>query len=284
MEKAVHCAAGTLSLVATPIGNLADISERARQVLQQADLIAAEDSRHSRKLLGHCAIDRPLLSYHDHSPPARRRQILQRLLDGANIALISDAGTPLIADPGYRLVREARELGIEVAVVPGPCAVIAALCGCGLPCDRFCFEGFLPPLAGARRRRLERLRGERRTMVFYEAPRRVRACLDDMARAFGARRAAALAREMTKRHEQWLAGDLQQLGQRMQAQGCRGEFVLVVAGAGDDAPAQTCAQAEILLHELMAELPPARAVRLAARISGQPRAQLYEMAMRLQRG
>ena len=197
-----------LYVVATPIGNLGDMSPRAVEILQQVDLILAEDTRRSRVLLNHFNIESELASYHDHTPPARTRAILQRLAAGAAMALISDAGTPAVSDPGYRLIDGAHNLDVAVRAVPGPCAAAAALSVCGLPIERFVFEGFLPARAASRRRRLQALRAETRTMLFFETPHRLSACLDDMVDIFGPGRQATLVREISKHHETARRGEL----------------------------------------------------------------------------
>ncbi|HCW88564.1 MAG TPA: 16S rRNA (cytidine(1402)-2'-O)-methyltransferase, partial [Marinobacter sp.] len=193
--------AGTLFVVATPIGNLEDLSARARSVLGAVDRILAEDTRHSGRLLQHLGISKPMMSLHDHNERDRLEQVLDLLGQGERLALISDAGTPLISDPGYVLVRELRARGITVVPVPGACALIAALSAAGLPTDRFVFEGFLPPKSGARKRALEQCRQQTATIVFYESPRRIAGCVADMAETFGGTREIVLARELTKTFE-----------------------------------------------------------------------------------
>lgn len=273
--------AGTLYVVATPIGNLADMVPRAVEILHTVDLVAAEDTRHSGRLLAHFAIDTLLLSYHDHSNAGQSERVLAALQAGKNVALISDAGTPLIADPGYRLVRAARAQGCQVTPVPGPCAAIAALSAAGLPSDRFAFEGFLPAKRGARRYRLEALAREPRTLVFYEAPHRIADTLGDLCDLFGREREAALARELTKTFETFLTGTLTTILAVVAADANqqRGEIVLVVGGAdpGDDAGAM--AEAERVLGLLLAELPLKQAAELAARITGGSKNLLYQKAL-----
>ena len=188
-------------MVATPIGNLGDLSPRAREILQTCSLIAAEDTRHTGILLKHFGIHTPQLSLHDHNEQRRAGEIIQRLRDGASVALVSDAGTPAISDPGFELARAVAAAGFEIIAVPGPCAAIAALSIAGLPTDRFCFEGFLPARGAARRKRLQALKQEARTLVLYEAPHRVRDMLEDCAAVFGAERSAVVVREITKLHE-----------------------------------------------------------------------------------
>ncbi len=213
---AVNSAIGTLYVVATPIGNLEDISARALRILNEVALIAAEDTRHSARLLQHFGIKTPLAACHEHNERDEGGRFIQRLLAGDSVALISDAGTPLISDPGYHLVRQARAACVRVVPVPGACALVAALCAAGLPSDRFIFEGFLPAKRTGRRTRLEQLRQEPRTLIFYEAPHRILDCLQDMASVFGGERVAVLGRELTKTFEtlkgrrspRWSSGSL----------------------------------------------------------------------------
>jgi len=268
---------GTLYVVATPIGNLADLSHRAREVLAAVDVIAAEDTRHTRGLLSHFGIERPLVSLHEHNERKVLEDLLARLAAGASVAQVSDAGTPLVSDPGFHLVRAAQEAGIRVVPVPGPSAVLTALCAAGVPTDRFVFEGFLPAKEGARRKRLEALAAEPRTLVFFEAPHRIAETLADMATTLGGAREAALARELTKTFETirraplaelacWVAEDPNQR---------RGELVIVVHGA----PAtenELDAEALRILKLLAAELPPRQAAALAAEITGKKKNLLYQ--------
>jgi 16S rRNA (cytidine1402-2'-O)-methyltransferase len=268
---------GTLWVVATPIGNLEDFSPRAQRVLREVALIAAEDTRHSKPLLAHFGIGTPLAALHEHNEREAMAPLLARLEAGEDLALISDAGTPLISDPGFRLVRAAREAGHRVSTVPGACAAIAALSVAGLPSDRFVFEGFLPAKAVARRARLRELAHEPRTLVFYESSHRIRECCGDLADAFGAQREARLLRELTKLYETALGDTLEAICERLDGDGNqqRGEFVLVVAGAGEAADDKVVEGLRVyaLLRE---ELPPAQAAKLAAAISGAPRRALYE--------
>jgi 16S rRNA (cytidine1402-2'-O)-methyltransferase len=272
-----------LHIVATPIGNLGDLSARARDVLASVNLIAAEDTRHTRQLLQACGVDRPLTSLHEHNEAEKSQALIARLLNGESIALVSDAGTPLISDPGFDLVGAARARGVSVVAVPGPCAAIAALSVAGLPTDRFVFEGFLPAKSAARRARLEKLAAEPRTLVFYEAPHRLVDLLHDLAAVFTPQRKAAVSRELTKRFETTHAGPLQELIALAEANAdmSRGEIVVIVAG---DAASERSAQAlnaEQLLRALLEELPPAQAAKIAARLTGEKRADLYEQASRL---
>lgn len=229
---------GKLYVVGTPIGNLDDLTPRAREVLAAADVIAAEDTRRTRGLLSRIGVEARLIAYHEHNEEKRTAELLERVAGGESIALVSDAGTPLISDPGWRLVRAAREAGLDVVPVPGPSAAIVALCAAGLPTDRFVFEGFLPRRSGARAERLRELKHERRTLVFYEAVHRLAETLAALAEHFGADRGAALARELTKVHEQIRSGTIADLIAKLGAEiPLLGEFVIVVAGdEGDDSP------------------------------------------------
>lgn len=267
---------GTLHVVATPIGNLGDLSARALETLGSVDAICAEDTRHTRQLLSHFGLERPLLALHQHNEDAQAAQLVRRLLAGDSLALVSDAGTPLVSDPGFRLVRAAREAGVRVSPVPGACAAIAALSVAGLPSDRFVFEGFLPAKGGARRERLARLAAEPRTLMFYESAHRIEEALVDMAAAFGPGRPAVLARELTKLFETVLDGPLADLLARVQADPNqrRGEFVVIVEGAGEDADARVT-EGRRLYARLVEHLPPSTAAKLAADLSGAPRKALY---------
>jgi 16S rRNA (cytidine1402-2'-O)-methyltransferase len=269
-------APGTLYIVATPIGNRDDISARAVQVLRAVAVIAAEDTRHSRPLLIHHNIATPLMTVHDHNEREALADVIGRLQGGADVALISDAGTPLISDPGFRLVRAVREAGIRVVPLPGPCAAIAALSVAGLPSDRFVFEGFLPAKSSARRARLQALAGEARTLIFYESGHRIVDSLEDMRLAFGDAREAVLARELTKIYETVIDQPLAALAARVIADPDqqRGECVVLVAGAPDDADS-ALAEGMRVFALLREELPASRAAKLAAAITGAPRKALY---------
>ncbi|WP_084341767.1 16S rRNA (cytidine(1402)-2'-O)-methyltransferase [Ectopseudomonas oleovorans] len=273
---------GSLYVVATPIGNLDDISARALRILREVALIAAEDTRHSARLLQHFGIQTPLAACHEHNERDQGGRFLARLRAGEDVALISDAGTPLISDPGYHLVRQARAAGFAVVPVPGACALIAALSAAGLPSDRFIFEGFLPAKAAGRRARLEQVREEPRTLIFYEAPHRILECLQDMREVFGDDRPALLARELTKTFEtlqglplaelcEWVAADSNQQ---------RGECVVLVAGwqapEGEEA---VSAEALRVLDLLLSEMPLRRAAALAAEITGVRKNVLYQVAL-----
>jgi 16S rRNA (cytidine1402-2'-O)-methyltransferase len=269
-------ASGRLYVVATPIGNLEDISQRALRVLAEADVVAAEDTRHSRALLARHGVDRPLLALHEHNEEQQARRLVERLCAGESVALISDAGTPLLSDPGYRLVGLAAEAGIEVVAVPGASAVTAALSISGLPTDRFAFEGFLPARGAARRKALDHLRSETRTLVFFESSHRIADCLQDLAAEFGAERRAAVCREMTKQFETVLRGSLGELRQRLadDPDQRRGEFVLVVAGR-DAAPGAALPEAVRLARELAPLVGASQAARTAARLYDVPRREIY---------
>lgn len=269
---------GRLQVVATPIGNLGDLSERARAALAAADVIAAEDTRHSGALLKTLGIARPMVSLHEHNEPQRAAQLLARLERGETVVLVSDAGTPLLSDPGLELVQRAVAAGHEVQVLPGPSAITAALAVAGLPTDRFCFEGFLPARAAARRSALAALAGETRTLVFFEAPHRIAETLDDMAAQFGGERAAVVVRELTKMHESVYRGSLAELARRARSEPnfTRGELTLVVHGTtarrGTDER-----ELRRTVEILSKELPPGRAAAVAAQLTGAPRAAAYAL-------
>jgi 16S rRNA (cytidine1402-2'-O)-methyltransferase len=282
-------AAGRLYVVATPIGNLGDLSARARETLQSCAVIAAEDTRHTGILLKHFGIQTPQLSLHDHNEQQRAGDIIERLRQGASVALVSDAGTPAISDPGFELVRAVAAAGFEIISIPGPCAAIAALSIGALPTDRFCFEGFLPARGAARRKRLQSLAAEARTLVLYEAPHRVRETLEDCAAVFGGERGATVAREITKMHERTYRGSLRELLERAESDPdfTRGEIVLVVAGAPqtgaeDDRGADGHGGAlDRALKILLAELPLKQAARLAAQITEARDNEAYKRALHL---
>ena len=268
--------AGTLHVVATPIGNLGDLSPRALEVLRAVAAVCAEDTRHTRRLLAHFGIERPLLAVHEHNEDEVAAKLVERLRGGESLALVSDAGTPLVSDPGFRLVRAARAAGIKVSPVPGPCAFVAALSVAGLASDRFVFEGFLPSKASARRERLAAFVAEPRTLVFYESAHRIEAALADCVAAFGSERPAVLARELTKLFETLLDGTLGELQSTLAADENqrKGEFVLLVQGAGEDADAKI-AEGRRLYAKLCEHLPPSTAAKVAAELSGAPRKALY---------
>lgn len=272
--------AGSLYIVATPIGNLNDISQRAIQILTDVDVIACEDTRHTGKLLSNFSIKNKTLSLHDHNERQRQDQIANMLREGKSIALVSDAGTPLISDPGYHIVKHLRSLNLSVVPVPGPCALITALCAAGLPTDRFSFEGFLPSKSGARKATLTELANETRTMVFYDAPRRAIDTVADIVEVLGEDRQIVIARELTKTFETihndtagqllaWLQKDSNQL---------KGEMVLIIEGHKVD-PTAISPQIIETLKLLLAELPPKKACAIAANIYGVKKNTLYDVAL-----
>ncbi len=273
---------GTLYIVATPIGNLADISQRALDILTSVDVIACEDTRHTKKLLSAYTISNRTLSLHDHNERQKQEYVASLLKEGKNIALVSDAGTPLISDPGFHLVRHCRELGIAVSPIPGACAAISALSVAGLPTDRFTFEGFLPSKSGARKAVLSNIENESRTMVFYDAPRRAIDTVADIVEVLGGERSVVIARELTKTFETiyadsaenilaWLSQDPNQL---------KGEMVLIIEGAKVDSNAIP-PQAIATLKLLLAEMKPKKACAIAAEIYGLKKNALYEIALSL---
>ncbi len=270
-----------LYIVATPIGNLTDMSQRAIDVLQSVDFIAAEDTRHSAKLLQHFSIATPMRAYHDHSSSESINAIIALLQTGKSVALIADAGTPLISDPGYRLVTLAREQNITVVPIPGASAVTAALSASGLPCDRFVFEGFLANKRGTRINQLEKLATETRTLIFYEAPHRIVQCLQDMMKVFGADRQGVIARELSKTFETihgdrlaalipWIEADSNQQ---------RGEFVVLVHGAEKHQIGVESPEVQRVLQILLAACPLKQAAQLAAKITGVKKNLLYQSAL-----
>ena len=279
----VSNAAGCLFIVATPIGNREDISLRALEILRCVDRVAAEDTRHSHRLLAHLGIDRPMMSLHEHNESRAAQRILDLLLEGEKIALISDAGTPLISDPGFPLVRACLAQGVKVVPVPGACALIAALSVSGQPTDRFRFEGFLPRKRQALRIYLRPTATESATLVFYESSHRILESLGDLRDIFGPDRAATLARELTKIHETVKPGALGELAAWVEAddEQRRGEFVLIVGGM--PAGAAGAVDSDKLLSVLLEELPISQAATLAARVTGEKRNQVYRRALALQR-
>jgi 16S rRNA (cytidine1402-2'-O)-methyltransferase len=278
---------GILYIVATPIGNLGDFSFRAVEVLKKADLIACEDTRHSRPLLDHYGIARPLAALHEHNEDAAASRLLERLLKGETVAIVSDAGTPLISDPGFPLVKLAREAGIPVTPIPGPCAFVAALSAAGLPADRLAFEGFLPRKSQARKTRLEALRDDPRTLIFYESSHRVLETLRDLRAVFPAERRLVIARELTKLYETFTAttvGGAETLLEQ-EPDKVRGEFVLLVEGAPAPAvSADPTPEQERVLRLLLRECSVKTAVSLAVEMTGARRETLYRAALRLARG
>jgi 16S rRNA (cytidine1402-2'-O)-methyltransferase len=271
-----------LQVIATPIGNMGDVSARARQALEGAGAIAAEDTRRTGALLQALGIARPLLSLHAHNETQRVPEILARLAEGETIALVSDAGTPLLSDPGYELVRAAAEAGIAVEAIPGPSAITTALAVAGLPVSRFCFEGFLPARERERRAHLSQLASETRTLVFFEAPHRIAATLTDLAAELGSDRRAVVARELTKAHETIYRGTLSELAHRAASEDNfqRGEITIVVAGAPPSASGIDTALLRRAIDLLSKELSPSRAAAIAAQLTGATRAEAYALTQR----
>jgi len=267
-----------LYVVATPIGNLEDISYRAVRILSEADLVAAEDTRHSRVLLSHYNIGTPMLALHEHNEAQLTGQILDRITKGEAVALISDAGTPLISDPGYRLVQAAREVDVPVYAVPGPSAVTTALSVAGLPPDRFAFEGFLPTKASARRKKLESLCRETRTLVFFESSHRIEDSIDDMSKAFGGQRMVAVCRELTKKFETVLRAPLTEISKQLaqDKNQTRGEFVVLVEGY-ESSEDEALINALNMATALLEYLPASQAARIAAKLNDVPRRKVYQM-------
>jgi 16S rRNA (cytidine1402-2'-O)-methyltransferase len=272
-------APGRLQVVATPIGNLRDLSERARQALSEADLIAAEDTRHTLGMLQAIGISKPMVSLHAYNEGQRVPDMLARLRAGQVIALVSDAGTPLLSDPGFELVSAAAEAGFEVGVIPGPSAITAALAVAGLPTSRFCFEGFLPSRSRERRSELARLAVETRTLVFFEAPHRIAEALADLVSEFGGERRAVVARELTKAHETLYRGKLSDLAQQAVSDPNfqRGEITLVVSGAPEVESAVDSHLLKRAVELLAKELPPGKAASIAAQLTGASRSEAYEL-------
>ena len=275
---------GTLYLVPTPIGNLGDISLRCRQTLEQADFIAAEDTRVTLKLLNHLGIKKSLVSYYEHNKAQKGNMILDRILSGETCALVSDAGSPAISDPGEELVKQCADAGITVCAIPGPCAVITALSISGQSTGRFCFEGFLSTAKKSRREHLESLVHEQRTMIFYEAPHKLLATLESMAEVFGADRPISLCRELTKLHEEVIRTTLSGAISLYNEQPPKGEFVLVVAGAApEETPVPTVDDAAARVQTLMAQgLSRKDAIRQAAQELNLPKNIVYDAALNLQ--
>ncbi|MBT3506252.1 MAG: 16S rRNA (cytidine(1402)-2'-O)-methyltransferase [Piscirickettsiaceae bacterium] len=279
----MESATASLYIVATPIGNLADFSPRAITVLQSVDVIAAEDTRHSGHLLQHYAIKTPTVSLHEHNEQQRSEVLLARLQKGESVALISDAGTPLISDPGYRLVSLVREHNIKVVPIPGSCALITALSASGLPSDRFSFEGFLPAKAGTKRQVLDNLKNESGTLIFYESPRRLKATLTEMIDIFGPDRLVCLARELTKLHETIVTQPLSELLAWVESDSNqqRGECVLLVGG-NTEQPDPNDAEAERVLSILLTELPVKKAAAMTAKLLDMRKNKAYGLALKLQ--
>lgn len=279
MEAALYC-------VATPIGNLGDITERAIRVLGETEVIYAEDTRVTRKLLTHLGIQKSLRSLHEHNETGRVDEIHRAITTGERVALVSDAGTPLISDPGYQLVNQLVGRGVKVIPVPGASAVITALSAAGLPTDRFCFEGFLPAKSNLRRKALEAVKTVSATLVFYESSHRIADCLSDLQQVLGEQRQLVIARELTKLYEQFYRGTAAELQQQMMRDENmrRGEFVVMVAGApkATAEDAETALDTTHLLSVLVKELPVKQAAAIAAKLTGQAKNSLYRRAMAIQ--
>jgi len=272
---------GTLYIVATPIGNLEDMTVRAVRILREVDLIAAEDTRHTRKLLTHFGISKPLTSYFDHNKTVKGTLILDKLKEGISVALVSDAGTPCISDPGYQLVRDAVAAGIPVFPIPGACAAVAALSVSGLPTDSFAFEGFLPNRGGKRREKLTVLKGEKRLLIFYEAPSRLMATLTDIADIFGDRN-VVVAREITKVYEELLRGRVSTILAALQGRQLKGEIVLLVGPSEEIPTVREDTVTDLLRRYLFSEGSTVKdAVRKVAQETGVPKGKVYDQALRL---
>ena len=270
-----------LYVVATPIGNLADISQRAHQVFEAVDVIAAEDTRHTRRLLNHLGINKELLALHDHNESKVSGAIVSKLAAGGSVALVSDAGTPLIADPGYHLIQDVVQAGFNVVPVPGACAVITALCASALPTDRFIFDGFLPAKTTARSQYFKDIAEETRTLVVYESPHRIIASLNDLLNELGSDREIVVARELTKTFETFLRGPVASVMDQMQADSNqqKGEFVVMIRGAKDNKHLEVSAEAISLLKVLMTELPLKQAAALTAKATGFKKNKLYQIGL-----
>lgn len=272
---------GTLYIVATPIGNLDDLTPRARQTLADVDLIAAEDTRHTGRLLSHFGVKTPQKALHDHNESKLVPALIKDILRGKNIALVSDAGTPLVSDPGYRLVAAAHENGIAVSPIPGASAVTAALSAAGLPTDRFCFEGFAPSKRSARQASLRSLAAETRTLVFLESVHRIKVSISDMLDVFGSDRRAFVGRELSKLHEQCVQGTLAELAEKFATAAIpeKGEFVIIVSGAEKEQ--ESAIDVDVLITELAAVLPGKQAAAIAAKVTGEKRNAIYARMLEL---
>lgn len=279
---------GTLYVVATPIGNLDDLSPRAARTLASVDVVAAEDTRHSGRLLSHLGIQKRMVALHDHNEKDRAAGILTELQAGRDVALISDAGTPLISDPGYVLVREARAAGHRVSPIPGPCALVAALSVAGLPTDRFLYVGFLPAKRSGRRASLEVLSSEVATLVFYESPHRIMESVRDIADVLGSDREIVLGREITKTFETFYSGSVADVLAELERDphGNRGEFVVMVRGAAAQAGSEEAATMDVdrVLRVLLAELPVKKVAKMASELTGLSKNELYQRALALKDG
>lgn len=279
---------GTLFIVATPIGNLDDLSPRAVRVLGGVDVVAAEDTRYSGRLLSHLGIQKKLIALHDHNEKDRAAGLLSELEAGRDVALVSDAGTPLISDPGYVLVREARAGGYQVSPIPGPCALVAALSAAGLPTDRFLFVGFLPAKRSGRQASLESLKDEIATLVFYESPHRILDSVRDISEVLGAEREMVLGRELTKTFETFYSGSVSEVLAELEQDphGTRGEFVVMIRGTEPQAGRSDAATLEVdrVLKVLLAELPVKTVAKMAAELTGLSKNELYQRALALKDG
>jgi len=272
---------GILYVVATPIGNLEDLTPRARQTLASVDLVAAEDTRHTGRLLSHIGVKTRLMALHDHNEEKAAAKVIALLQSGQSVALVSDAGTPLVSDPGYRLVHAAHENDIVVVPIPGASAVTAALSVAGLATDRFCFEGFLPARQAARRKTLQSLQGDTRTLVFYESVHRIQDTLLDMCDVLGEQRLAFIGRELSKMHEQCVQGTLGSLREQLATDGIvsKGEFVVIVAG--NETASESSVDVDRLLQELAVHVPVKEAARIAAAVTGGKKNALYQRFLEL---
>ena len=270
-----------LYVVATPIGNLADITIRAQQVLESVDIIAAEDTRHTKRLLNHLGINKPLMAAHDHNETGAAEQIVSRLQAGESVALVSDAGTPLIADPGFHVSKLVAEAGFNIVPVPGACAVITALCAAALPTDRFIFDGFLPPKSKGRKDYFGSLKNEERTLVVYESPHRILDSLKNLGEVLGFDKELVVARELTKTFETFLRGSVQEIQEQMESDSNqqRGEFVVMIRGAISKKKSEVSQEALDLTLLLAEELPLKQAAGLAAKHTGYKKNQLYQLAL-----
>ena len=276
---------GELYLVATPIGNMKDMGPRAVDTLNEVDLVAAEDKRRSSRLFSYFNIKTPMISYHDHNEDKQIQKIIDLLLCGKSVALVSDAGTPLISDPGYRLVRTAKNIGLKVSTIPGPCALIAAISASGLPSDRFIFEGFLPAKSSARIAKIQSISSELRTIIFYEAPHRVLETLEDMLVVINPLRQIFLARELTKTYETFLSGTLIEVLELVRADinQQKGEIVLVLAGSDPSEENPDTNESDRMLSILLEELPLKQAASLVAKITGGQKNIFYKLALSLKK-
>ena len=274
---------GILYVVATPIGNLADLSPRAREILNNVDLIAAEDTRHTRRLLSHFGIKTRLFALHEHNEKEASAALIESMLEGSSVALVSDAGTPLLSDPGFALVSAAHEAALQVSPIPGPSALVAALSAGGIATDRFCFEGFLPSRSAARLARLNELRNETRTLVFFESVHRIAETMRDLATSLGTDRDACIARELTKLHEEVRRGSLEELEEAIRSGEiqAKGEFVLLISGADPNVSREGESRVTDVLAVLLDYLPGKQAVEAATRITGGKRNEIYEAMLRL---